>query len=545
MFCLGLNTLRNLVDKNLFSQPVKHWPDAVSAFNRHYHEKINEHHLAVQSLHYNTWTIFSAVLNTMNGSFQNIDTLIKKEYEKEVAFNSKLRSIVDSIIFLGRLNIALRGHRDDSQHHPTVGKYSLVNGVGNFVELLNYRIRGGDKVLEYHLNSCAKNASYISNSSQNELINCCGKYIQSILISDIKENQFFSIIADEASDCSNQEQMSLVIRFIDSSFDVREEFMGFLDCEYGLSGEALYKTILSCLKDYSLDVSNCRGQGYDGAGSVAGHVKGLVNRIKDHNDKAVYTHCFSNRLNLSVANSCKLQEVRNMMEQIKQLSYSFNFSESRQNLLEAAITEHCPSATKKKLIDVCRTRWVERITGLDDFESMFVPMVFCLEVRSMNLEKKCNKETSSQASCFLKLITTFDFIATLVITGTIFGYTIPVTQMLQGKTFDICDGLSSISALKSCMLTLRNLIDDYHIKWYDTILCLASKVDVAEVKPRVSSRQIHRNNVPSCSTSDYFKKSLTIPLIDHLLFEVNNRFSDDGLVAYDSYYSRQNDVLCF
>ena len=105
--------------------------------------------------------------------------------------------------------------------------------------------------------------------------------------------------------------------------------------------------------------------------------------------------------------------------------------------------------------------------------------------------------------------------------------------MLQGKTFDICDGLSSISALKSCMLTIRNLTDDYHMKWYDTTLCLASKVDVAEVKPRVSSRQIHRNNVPSCSTSDYFKKSLTISLIDHLLFEVNNRFSDDALVAYD------------
>ncbi|XP_065645795.1 52 kDa repressor of the inhibitor of the protein kinase-like [Hydra vulgaris] len=357
--------------KNLFSQPLKHWPDAVSAFKRHYHGKkgkINEHHLAVQSLHYNTWTIFSAVLNTMNGS---------------------------------RLNIAFRGHRDNSQHHPTVGKYSLVNGVGNFVELLNYRIRGEDKVLEHHLNSCAKNASYISNSSQNELINYCGKYIQNILISDIKENQFFLIITVEASDCSNQEQMSLIIRFIDSSFDVREEVMGFLHCKYGLSGEALCKTILLCLKDYSLDISNCRGQGYDGAGSVVGHIKGLAKRIKDYNDKAVYTHCFSHRLNLSVANSCKLQEVRNMMEQ---------------NLLEAAITKHCPSATKKKLIDVCHTRWVERITGLNDFESLFVPIVFCLEGMSMNLEKKCNKETSSQASCFLKLITTFDFIASLVIT---------------------------------------------------------------------------------------------------------------------------------
>ncbi|XP_065642469.1 52 kDa repressor of the inhibitor of the protein kinase-like [Hydra vulgaris] len=288
----------------------------------------------------------------MNGIIQNIDILINKKYEKEVALNwDILHSIVDSIIFLGHLDIVFRGYRDNSQHHPTVGKYSLVNGVGNFVELLNYRIRGGDKVLEHYLNSCAKNASHISSSSQNELINCCGKYIRNILFSDIKENQFFSIIADEAFDCSNQKQMSLFLRFIDSSFrtiyNVREEFMG---------------------------------QGYDGAGSVAGHFKSLAKRIKDHNDKAVF---------------------------------------SLQNLLEAAITKHCPSAAKKKLIDVCHTRWVERITGLDDFESLFVPIVFCLKGMSMNLEKKCNKETSSQASCFLKLITTFDFIASLVVTQTV------------------------------------------------------------------------------------------------------------------------------
>ncbi|XP_065665380.1 52 kDa repressor of the inhibitor of the protein kinase-like [Hydra vulgaris] len=335
--------------KNLFSQPVKHWPDAVSAFKRHYHRrkgKINEHHLAVQRLHYNTWTIFSAVSNTMNGNIQNIDILINKEYEKE-------------------------------------------------------------------------------------------------------ENQFFSITADEAPDCSNQEQISLIIKFIDSSFDVREEFIGFLHFEYGLSREALCKTILSFpIVD----------------------VKCII--VQD-------------LLLVMLKSSKSMQTAR---------SHKYD------------------SATKKKLIDVCRTRWVERITWLDDFESLFVPIVFCLEGMSMNLEKKCNKETSSQASCFLKLITTFDFIASLVITRTVLDYTIPVTQMLQGKTFDICDGLSSISALKSCMLTLRNLIDDYHIKWYDTILCLASKVDVAEVKPR---------------------KSLTIPLIDHLLFEVNNRFSDDALVAYD------------
>ena len=38
------------------------------------------------------------------------------------------------------------------------------------------------------------------------------------------------------------------------------------------------------------------------------------------NSKAVYTHCFSHRLNLSVSKSTKIDSVSNMMEKIKTIS---------------------------------------------------------------------------------------------------------------------------------------------------------------------------------------------------------------------------------
>ena len=37
-----------------------------------------------------------------------------------------------------------------------------------------------------------------------------------LVVRKIKENQFLSILEDEAFDCSNQEQLSLVIRYVDS-----------------------------------------------------------------------------------------------------------------------------------------------------------------------------------------------------------------------------------------------------------------------------------------------------------------------------------------
>ena len=63
--------------------------------------------------------------------------------------------------------------------------------------------------LNIMLKTCIKNANCISKTSENELIYCCGKFIKDALIKDIKES-FFSILAEKASDCSNQEQLSSV-----------------------------------------------------------------------------------------------------------------------------------------------------------------------------------------------------------------------------------------------------------------------------------------------------------------------------------------------
>ena len=64
----------------------------------------------------------------------------------------------------------MRGHRDDCQYHPEIGGYS-TGQVGNFIDILNYGVCRGDKVLEEYLKT------YISKTSQNKIIDCCGKII--------------------------------------------------------------------------------------------------------------------------------------------------------------------------------------------------------------------------------------------------------------------------------------------------------------------------------------------------------------------------------
>ena len=77
-------------------------------------------------------------------------------------------------------------------------------------------------------------------------------------------------LADEISDCSNQEQLFLVIRYFDSHCVKREEFLGFLHFDFGLSGKGLDETALGGrLINSDLDRRNVRGKDYDKAASVS------------------------------------------------------------------------------------------------------------------------------------------------------------------------------------------------------------------------------------------------------------------------------------
>ena len=513
----------------LFSKPLNHWNDAIYSFKRHAGVGTG----IKTGLHQSTTTLFTSFLASMSGKIQPIDVMVDTNMRNAIAENrKKLIPIIDTIKLCGRLCLPLRGHRDDSKYHPDVGSYS-EGGIGNFVELLNFRVRAGDTVLEEHLKNCPKNASYISKNTQNTLIKCCGQVISEKIVHDIKQNKFFSIIADEAADSSNKEQMSLVLRFVDQNMDIREDFIAFLHCKWGLDGAGLATLVLKAINDLTLNVENCRGQGYDGAGAVAGHINGLSAHILRLNKKAIFTHCHSHRLNLTICESCSVPLVRNALTQIKQMSYFFNLSQPRQMLLEKNISIHCADARKKKLADVCRTRWVDRVNGMDTFEELFVPLFFTLTEMSSNLEKQCNPKTSSDASSLLTLISSFKSIAALVISRNVFDITLPVTQLLQAKNIDIMAGIELINSLKNLGMTIRNEIDFYHDNWYHQAISLAGKVGIEEWMPRTANRQTTRDNHPATNESEYYKRSITIPVIDRLNSALQARFDFNSVQVYN------------
>ena len=76
------------------------------------------------------------------------------------------------------------------------------------------------------------------------------------------------VIADEVTDLSNKELLSLVLWYVDHNTGLaREDLMSFLECNTGISGCCLAEKIMTTLQNYGLDLTNLRGQAYDGAGN--------------------------------------------------------------------------------------------------------------------------------------------------------------------------------------------------------------------------------------------------------------------------------------
>ena len=137
-----------------------------------------------------------------------------------------------------------------------------------------------DPVIKEHVDRITNDKirdHYLDPSIQNELINLLAAAIKSKIIEKVKEAKYFSVILDCTPDASHQEQMSLIIRYVDASRDsfcIEESFLGFLDVN-DTTGQGLFDVLQKELKSLDLDVDNVRGQGYDNGSNMKGKNKGV------------------------------------------------------------------------------------------------------------------------------------------------------------------------------------------------------------------------------------------------------------------------------
>ena len=158
-------------------------------------------------------------LQTTSEKAKLVNQHINSSRAKQVKENQrKLASIASAILMCGWQWIDLRSHQDDSSDVAN----DLDRSHGNFLALLQYRACGGNSILDDHFNSCAGNVIYTSKTIQNELIMICSHLIRGLILEEVREAWFYIVIADEATNLSNFEQLPISVRFLDSYHNPQE-----------------------------------------------------------------------------------------------------------------------------------------------------------------------------------------------------------------------------------------------------------------------------------------------------------------------------------
>lgn len=350
-------------------------------------------------------------------SLEVINQVSRLRMEKIKENRARLQPIIDTIIFLGRNNIPLRGHRDSGALKISEGSEnnSITGEEGIFRALLKFRVASGDSVLENHLKTASSKATYISPLTQNEIINYCAKEIQYKILERVKMALVYAIIFDETTDVAHIEQLSLSFRYVYEG-KIREDFITFANAydamleddistqgERRLTGLALAHIVLDILSKFSVDLSKCVGVGTDNCSVMSSDVLGAVQEILKSTPNARRCPCANHMLNNSLAKTSKVVACRNTTGTMKKVIAFANSSAKRHNFFK----EELGGTVMKGL---CETRWAEKHDGHLQFREVLPKIRNCLST----MQGWQDSKTASDAFCLMQAISSTEFVVATV-----------------------------------------------------------------------------------------------------------------------------------
>jgi len=143
-------------------------------------------------------------------SSRNISQLVsKKNQEEQHAHRENLLQVFGTLRFLAQQGLATRGH---------------VNDTSNYRQLLNLRATDSPGLASWLKSE--KYNKWLSHQMEAEMLELLSHSVLCQLLDDIRQHEYFSLIANKTIDISLIEQLSLCIRHVDTCFEIHDDFLG-------------------------------------------------------------------------------------------------------------------------------------------------------------------------------------------------------------------------------------------------------------------------------------------------------------------------------
>lgn len=460
-------------------------------------------------------------LKTRVLSFQTIDKEHLAIIEKEKKYwRNVLKRIICAVQFLSKHNDAFRGS-SNKVNTKNNGKFlGLIEMMASFDDVMAEHIR--------KINNQETHDHYLGPDIQNEIIELMASEVRKAIIKMIKNAKYYSIMMDCTPDVSHQEQLSLVIRIVNLKLEdkssapkIEEYFLDFMNVE-STTGLYLTNVLISKLKEYNIELLDCRGQGYDNGSNMKGQYQGVQSRIKQLNSRAFFTPCASHHLNLLLGDLAKSSiKAISFFGTVQRIFCLFSSSTNRWGVLK----KHCPELTLKPLSE---TRWECRVESIKAIRYQIPGIIKALEeVSDVTNDSKLKSEAHSLVTYELE---NYEFILSLVIWYDILVQVNMVSKSLQSVNTNLQMSTNMLKSLLDFLKKYRtncNGFENAKITAHE----LANDIDVKPLFKKKRNNKLkklfdYENNddLKSNDGESTFKRDYFIVILDQAITSMEERF---------------------
>ena len=409
--------------------------------------------------------------------------------------------------------LSLRGHGDGSD--------------SNFLQLLKLR-QEDDKRIKTWMDKKANN--YTAPDMQNEILREMALQVLRQVIASVQAAQFFTIMVDETTDVSNNEQVVICFQWVDGELEAHEEFVGLYETN-STHAQVLHSLIHDVLLRTNLSITRLRGQCYDGASSMLGARGGVAKLILDEEPRALHTHCYGHALNLACSDAVKgCKVMRDVLDTSYAIVKLIKKSPRRDAMLKN-LRQQLPETTPGIRV-LCPTRWTVRAKSLQSIIDNFNVLQ---ELWDESLDVV--KETEMRATIIgvSSCMKTFNFFFGLVLGDLVLRHSDNLSKTLQSLQISAAEGQKVADMTVTTLQSIRS--DANFDLFWSKVTRMATHCEVEDpVLPRRRKRprRYEHGSAEGDFASDVksFYRSIYFEALDLVTSAIKARFDQPGYKVY-------------
>uniref|UniRef100_A0A8C5M9G2 TTF-type domain-containing protein n=1 Tax=Leptobrachium leishanense TaxID=445787 RepID=A0A8C5M9G2_9ANUR len=459
------STQKGHIDPAVIEKGFKNWHKATECFRTHQLSKSHQ-------LSSSAWSSFKEGKPIDVLLDESMQTYISKKEEERFQNRIIMERLIDIVRCLGTGGRPLRGHNEKTDSREK----------GLFLNIVHL-LKKYDPVMKKHLEESPRNATYLSNRIQNDLIMSIHNVVEQKIVSSIN-GKMISIIADDTADCGHHEQMSVVVRYFNSERHSPVEHFVSIQRLFTVDAQSIFdqlSKVLAILKtEWSSVISVC----FDGAATMSGCTAGVQMKCKEKNPEILYVHCYAHCLNLVLVDACTSSKQNRTVFDffgIIQTVYAFMEGSPVRHAVMEKISQEVGSQLKT-LKSLSNTRWACRAEAVAAIKENFS---IILQALNEITEKSRLADAKIRARGLICELSSFKFIFALHMMHPILQIVVKVSKTLQASNLNLLTAMTIVKSLRNSLISMRNDPEIFRSVFKDCEkMCAENNTPIPPVKKR-------------------------------------------------------------